>query len=527
MANGRNRISTARGCIWLSLGPYGWPQITCRKGLCPANKTEKMLQHSRPSANEAADAAALRDPLLGGQAHAHALQQIVNGSLAFQGLVSREGILVEVNDTALRASGLTRQEALGQPFAETNWWTHDQAVVDRLKAAFRRAAGGVRVRYDEQVRLGDGSLIWIDFLISPVFDEVGNLAGFAVSALDITKRYAQLVEKDIVNRELDHRVRNLLAVFSAVVELTPASSTDELRRALHERLVALGDAQSLLLGVEPAPASLHQVFESAVAHLLHDGDDRLRIDGPALEPRPEAARALSMIAHELATNALKYGVLGHRDARILISWRQEPGRDFVLTWRETGNCPQGQITRRGTGSKVIDTLVRKTLGGRFERRFDQEGMTCALSCPAEMVIGGQMAPAAAGVAPTRASGEGARGAGRVCVLVVEDEPMQAMVIAETLGRAGYDVLGPAASLAEAEALLASARPGMAVLDINLAGESTIGLATRLEGEGVPVLVLSGNGARAQVLGMPHRLALPKPIRPGRLLEAVAELLPDP
>ena len=471
------------------------------------------------------DASSVFDRLIREDAHANALKQIVNGSLAFQGLLSRDGILVEVNDTALHASGLTREEVLGQHFAETYWWSHDKAVADRLRDALERAAAGARVRYDEQVRRGDGSLIWIDFLVSPVVEGVGAVSGFVVSGLDVTKRNRKLAEREIIGRELEHRTRNLLAVASALVELTPAETVDELRTALQASLEALGSAQSHLVSTDTAPASLRDVLDKALAHLALARGDLLHLEGPDFQLSAEAAKAMAMIAHELATNALRHGALTRENARISVSWRQYSGGTFAFTWREDGNCPQGEITRRGLGSSIVETLARQMLGGQCARSFPPEGMTWVLLCPLDRIMAetteGEVASAKATAA--QPADDGALGRG--CVLIVEDEPLQAMVLAQTLTRARYRVLGPANSLQAAQALLATEHPDLALLDINLGRESSHALARRLDARGVPVVVLSGSSDHGNLKGMPHVLSLPKPVRPKRLLEALETVLP--
>lgn len=110
------------------------------------------------------------------------------------------------------------------------------------------------------------------------------------------------------------------------------------------------------------------------------------------------------------------------------------------------------------------------------------------------------------------------------ILVVEDEAIVGMLIEDTLSDAGFKVLGPAATVADAMALLDADRPAGAVLDINLGGETSTPVADRLAADGIPFLICSGYGAS----GVPPRHAarpvLAKPYDPGELLRTMRRLL---
>ena len=110
------------------------------------------------------------------------------------------------------------------------------------------------------------------------------------------------------------------------------------------------------------------------------------------------------------------------------------------------------------------------------------------------------------------------------ILVVEDEALVAMLIEDTLSDAGYRVLGPAATVADALALLAAERPDGAVLDLNLGGETSLPVADRLDAEGIPFLICSGYGASGVPPRHGGRTVLPKPYDPGELLRNMATLL---
>ncbi|MFN6953190.1 MAG: response regulator [Acetobacteraceae bacterium] len=113
---------------------------------------------------------------------------------------------------------------------------------------------------------------------------------------------------------------------------------------------------------------------------------------------------------------------------------------------------------------------------------------------------------------------------RARILVVEDEAMVAMLLEDTLNDAGFQVLGPAATVAEAMAVLDAERPAGAVLDINLGGETSAPVADRLAAEGVPFLICSGYGASGVPPAHAARPVLAKPYDPGELLRTMRRLL---
>lgn len=113
---------------------------------------------------------------------------IFNAQFQFIGLMSTSGILLEANDTALAAVGTSKEAVCGKPFWETVWWTHDPVLQDRLREAVKQAASGVRSRFEGTHRAADGSLIWVDFSLSPYFDEDGKVILLIPEGRDITQR---------------------------------------------------------------------------------------------------------------------------------------------------------------------------------------------------------------------------------------------------------------------------------------------------------------------------------------------------
>lgn len=115
------------------------------------------------------------------------LRGVIDAMFAFVGLVDTDGVLREANRAPLEAAGLTRDDVIGVPFWDCAWWTHDDAVRERLRAAFARAMQGEVVRYDEVIRVANDGRIVIDFMLQPVI--VQDVVQFVIpSAVDVTHR---------------------------------------------------------------------------------------------------------------------------------------------------------------------------------------------------------------------------------------------------------------------------------------------------------------------------------------------------
>ena len=134
------------------------------------------------------------------------LRRVLNGLFAFVGVTTTEGVLLEANDAPLRIASLNREDVLDKPFPETYWWSYCPQVQLRLRTAITCAARGEFVRYDEQVRVADDKLIWIDFAMAPLRDGEGRIVELVPSGVEITDR--KRVENEIrtLNAELEQRV---------------------------------------------------------------------------------------------------------------------------------------------------------------------------------------------------------------------------------------------------------------------------------------------------------------------------------
>jgi two-component sensor histidine kinase len=182
--------------------------------------------------------------------------------------------------------------------------------------------------------------------------------------------------------ELRHRMKNLLGIVQAVANQTLRSgrSIDEARQALDGRFAAMGQAVDMLLQTGWSAGGLDALVGTA---LIHAGS-RIRTDGPPVTLGADAVMALTLVVHELESNALKYGALSNDEGRVEIGWRiaQRGGEPWLeFEWTEHGGPPCTPPSRQGFGSRMI----AKLLGGRFrgasQSDYRKEGLCWTFRAP--------------------------------------------------------------------------------------------------------------------------------------------------
>ncbi len=160
--------------------------------------------------------------------------------------------------------------------------------------------------------------------------------------------------RSILIQELGHRLKNTLAIVQSVAGQTLKGVTERSAvETFERRLIALGRAHDVLLQENWASAPMRAIAERV---LSLTGESRIAIAGPDVQFGSRATLSTSLVLHELATNATKYGALSADGGTVDLSWRREPGpdgEDFVLTWRETGGPPPAEPSRTGFGTRLI------------------------------------------------------------------------------------------------------------------------------------------------------------------------------
>jgi two-component sensor histidine kinase len=185
--------------------------------------------------------------------------------------------------------------------------------------------------------------------------------------------------------ELRHRTKNILSIVQALVHQTLRGerTMSEARGVLSNRLVAMGNAVDTLLQTSWQPASLEEVVRAGLIH-SSSFEGRVRASGPPVPVGPGAAMSLSLVLHELESNAIKYGALSNDRGGVDLRWTVISGGDsatLMIVWQERGGPPVTPPTRQGFGTRLIGTGIARRLGGTADCRFEPEGLHWSLSAP--------------------------------------------------------------------------------------------------------------------------------------------------
>src|SRR5258705_936768 len=196
--------------------------------------------------------------------------------------------------------------------------------------------------------------------------------------------------QDVVIGELHHRMKDTVAVASAITSqrLKTANSLEEVTKTIADRLHALGVAQDLLVRERWTGAGCRTLIEGAVNAFQSKSLDQFEIAGDNIAISSGPAISLSMVIHELCTNAVKHGALSAPSGRVSILWavsEDHPPR-FKLHWKEHGGPPVKEPSRKSFGSRLIEQALPGQLHGEARLRFEPDGLSCAVNIPLSVML---------------------------------------------------------------------------------------------------------------------------------------------
>lgn len=374
-----------------------------------------------------------------------------------------------------------------------------EAALENLEQA---RAGKAVVHEFRIQRPSDRAFRWIRNTRFPLFDQQGRVQRIGGIAEDITQEKLALEHQGVLLAELQHRVRNIMAMIRSVTARTGerAESVPEYSSLLSGRLLALARVQALLTRAANAAVGVRTVVHDEVSVQAHHEGQYL-LAGPDVELSAKAAEVLTLAIHELATNALKYGALSVPSGCVTVRWNtfEKHGTQWLgLDWTEEGAPVPSQSDpakqrRRGFGSELIEARIPYELGGRGKVSIEPGGARCHIEFPLR-----EGASILATDAPQRAtvfggaldmSGEADLTGHRI--LIVEDDYYLATDTARALKGAGAEVLGPCPTEETARKLLEDHTPSGAVLDINLGSGPSFKLASILKASRIPFVFVTG------------------------------------
>lgn len=278
-------------------------------------------------------------------------------------------VFEEVNPAFKTLTGLAPEDVVGKDLAEVFPSAYDD-VLSLYEGVLRTGEPVVHTNavpafgrwYENRVRRLDGDRL-------------------ASVLTDITERKKREAQDDILHQELAHRLKNTLATVQAIASQTLRPVEDRLYvEAFEQRLLTLSSAHDILFQRNWEAASIQPVI-AGVLDKLGMGE-RVHLQGPDMEMGPRATLSTSLILHELATNAIKYGALSNDTGRVELHWTTGgDGEDavFTLEWREAGGPPVSTPSSRGFGSRLIRMGLTGTGGVSVD--YPPDGVIAVMSAP--------------------------------------------------------------------------------------------------------------------------------------------------
>jgi PAS domain S-box-containing protein len=232
----------------------------------------------------------------------------------------------------------------------------------------------------------DGSRVPFLAYPTPLRDASGALIGAVNMLVDITERKEAEARQKILSDELNHRVKNTLAIVQALAAQTlcTAGVPQEKRAAFESRLFALSRTHDQLTRERWECAELSSLIQDIFAPYRSCLGDRVRLDGSPVRLAPKAALTLAMVLNELATNAAKYGSLSVPSGRLDVSWSiayRDGERFLLIGWREADGPSVREPDRRGFGTRFVERGIGQQLQGTAEIDFDPAGVRCTINIP--------------------------------------------------------------------------------------------------------------------------------------------------
>ncbi|MGX7708562.1 CheR family methyltransferase [Methylobacterium sp. Gmos1] len=289
-----------------------------------------------------------------------------------------------VNPRFYEHTGLEDGKALG-----LGWLTvmHPEDVEENQRRWQRAASTRETFEHEFRIRAAAGTYRWFTVRAEPTADPDGGAVTWFGSCTDSHERRMAEDRQRLLLTELQHRVKNILAVVRSVANRTAEgqASLDDFVMHFDGRLGALARVQNILTRSPDAATDLAELIgEEVLSHAVRDGG-QVTLDGPEVRLPQRTAETLGLALHELATNAIKYGALARPEGRIAITWRvygAGPERRLRLEWQESGvTVLPAAPTRRGFGRELIEQGLVYEFGATTALDYRPGGVRCVIEMP--------------------------------------------------------------------------------------------------------------------------------------------------
>lgn len=310
------------------------------------------------------------------------LQTVLDTALDAVVVMDTGGIVIGWNSCSEASFGWSSEEALGRRLSDMIIPPeHRDAHENGLAHYLATGEGPV---LDQRIEINalrrDGSEIPVELSIT-ASKQFGDKL-FIGFIRDISERKAEAERQQRILQESEHRVKNMLTVVQAIALQTAANSPnmESFTESFSGRLESLARAHQLLVGQVWHDVAISALTERVLGAEVATG--RARFGGPEILLKAGQVLGLSMILHELYTNAVKYGALCTDAGHIDLDWSSD-GKSIELVWRETGHLCTAEVPGSGFGQRMIAMSVKSDLQGSIERDWRPDGLTAKLRFPVE------------------------------------------------------------------------------------------------------------------------------------------------
>jgi two-component sensor histidine kinase len=314
------------------------------------------------------------------------LEQLFEQAPGFTAVLRGPHHVFEMTNSAHRKL-IGPRDYLGRPVREVLPEIEGQGFFELLDGVYQSGSAHVGTRVPLTLRFeehGPEKERFLDFLYQPIFDPDGSVSGIFVQGADVTEHVRAEDRLRLLNDELKHRVKNTLAMVSAIASQTlRGTGRDSALRAFQARLSAFAKAHDILTENAWATAEIGVVVENALSP-HRDGSDRIKVSGPPMTLGAKQCLSLALAIHELATNAAKYGALSNESGTVTVSWDSlatVDGRVFRFSWVEAHGPVVNIPKTRGFGSQLIERLLQADLGASPKLTYCPDGLMCTLETP--------------------------------------------------------------------------------------------------------------------------------------------------
>jgi PAS domain S-box-containing protein len=307
----------------------------------------------------------------------------------FRLMAENAPVMIWISDSQGRCLHLNRalREAWGVPMDSVtsfDWRTtmHPDDAPHIVAAVTSALAEAREFTVDGRYRTADGSIRIFRTTARPHFSASGALAGMIGVNADVTRDVEAAAHRELVFGELNHRVKNTLALVQAIARQTlKGAEAAPFAAAFEGRLANLAVAHGLLTRTNWEAVPLGQLVTDALM-LRAEARPQVEAGGPEVSLAPKQALAVAMALHELNTNAAKHGALSVEEGRVTLGWDVAAQPSVLrLTWQEHGGPPVTAPAARGFGLFMVERILAQELGGDVAVEFPPEGLVCRIMAP--------------------------------------------------------------------------------------------------------------------------------------------------